>query len=58
MTEYNCSCHIDGNTYEIMTCGAPLFSQAYYQFNQYVKSKGGDLELADGLAFDKVEVER
>lgn len=56
-TEYNCSCHIDGKTYNLVTMNCPLLSQAQDQFEHYVLSEGGEWEFVDGLVMDKVEVE-
>lgn len=57
MTEFQCSCHIEGKTYNLLTVGCVLTSQALNQFRGYVESEGGEFELADGLIIDKLEVE-
>lgn len=56
-TEYNCSCHIDGKTYELLTLNCPLLSQALEQFEDYVLTCGGEWEFIDGMITDRVEVE-
>lgn len=56
-TEYYCSCHINGKTYELLTMNCPLLSQALKQFEDYVLSEGGEWEFIDALVMDKVEVE-
>ena len=57
MTEYQCSCHVDGKTYEILTCGAITTQDAIAQFTMYVYSLGGDFTRVDGLSIDLIEVE-
>ena len=58
MTEFQCSCHIEGESYSLLTVGCVITSQALTQFRGYVESEGGEFELAEGLIIDKVEVER
>ncbi len=57
MTEYNCSCHIDGKTYEILTCGAITTYDAISQLGDYVIKSGGDFTRVDGLSIDLIDVE-
>jgi len=57
MTEYQCSCHIDGKTYELLTCGATTTYDAISQFAEYVSSEGGDFTRVDGLSIDLIDVE-
>ena len=57
MTEYMCSCHVDGKTYDLLTCGAITTHDAISQFAEYVKVEGGDFTRVDGLAMDLIEVE-
>ena len=57
MTEYNCSCHIDGKTYELLTCGATTTHDAISQLEEYVTAEGGDFTRVDGLSIDLIEVE-
>ena len=57
MTEYQCSCHVDGKTYEILTCGAITTHDAITQFAEYVEACKGDFTRVDGLSIDLIEVE-
>jgi|TARA_R110000823_G_scaffold117584_1_gene241158 hypothetical protein len=57
MTEYNCTCHIDGKTYTLLTVGAITTQQAMLQFNDSVTDEGGDFTRVDGLTLDLIEVE-
>ena len=57
MTEYMCSCHINGKTYELLTCGAITTHDTISQFGDYVKAEGGDFSRVDGLSIDLIEVE-
>jgi hypothetical protein len=61
MTEYQCSCHINGKSYSLLTCGASTVTHAMQDFKHYIDVEFSDeehslFELADGLTIDKVEV--
>ena len=56
MTEYNCSCHIDGKTYELLTCGAVTTHDAIEQLANSVADEGGEFIRVDGLIIDLIEV--
>lgn len=56
MTEYNCSCHINGITYNLLTCAAITTHDAIMQLGEYVTTNGGDFSRVDGLVIDLVEV--
>ena len=57
MTEYMCSCHIEGKTYELLTCGAITTWDAMTQFAMYVDALAGDFTRVDGLSIDLIDVE-
>jgi|GEM_PF-6445074 len=57
MTEYNCSCHIDGVTYKLLTCGAITTQQAIQQLEDCVTDEGGDFARVDGLIIDLIDIE-
>ena len=56
MTEYQCSCHVDGKTYNLLTCAAITTHDAISQFSEYVTDEGGDFTRLDGLIMDLIEV--
>ena len=56
MTEYMCSCHVGGKTYELLTCGAITTWDALTQFAEYVEAEGGSVGRVDGLVMDLIEV--
>lgn len=59
MTEFQCSCHIEGESYSLLTCGAVTTTQAFEQFRDYIESELiVPFDIADGLIIDRVEVER
>jgi len=57
MSEYKCSCHISGITYDMTTVECKNIYDAFSQFTYYVNSKGGSIEVADGLVMDLIEVD-
>ena len=57
MTEYQCSCHINGKTYKLLTCGAITTFDAISQLSDAVVNDGGDFSRVDGLVIDLIEVE-
>jgi hypothetical protein len=57
VTEYNCSCHVNGRTYELLTCAAITTHDAISQLGDYVTAEGGDFTRVDGLVIDLIEVE-
>ena len=56
MNEYNCSCHIDGQSYSMQTLHSTGTFNAIQQLKEYVKSRGGNFNLVDGLSIDLVEI--
>ncbi|URC15437.1 hypothetical protein JLT2_69 [Paraglaciecola Antarctic JLT virus 2] len=56
MNEYNCSCHIDGQSYSMQTVKCISTFNAMQQLKEHVKIKGGNFNLVDGLSLDLVEV--
>ena len=57
MTEYNCSCHVDGKSYDFQTLGAVTIWQALEQFSDLLISEGASLARVDGLTLDLIEIE-
>ena len=56
MTEYKCSCHINGKSYEFETLAAVTVWQALEQFSGYLVAEGSSLARVDGLVMDLIEV--
>lgn len=58
MTEFQCSCHIEGKDYELLTCGATTPMWAICQFINYLQTLDKEFDHLDGLVIDRVEVDR
>ena len=57
-TEYQCSAIGEDNTiYELLTCNAPLYTQAVEQFNSYIIDQGGEPETLQGVVFNAIEID-
>lgn len=56
MTEYQCRALSDcGKKLELLTCGAPLLSNAIDDFRVYCEDKGVEFENLVCVTFDAVE---
>ena len=56
MSEYNCSCHIDGISYSMQTTSCIGTVNAMQQLSEHVKGKGGNFNQVDGLILDLIEL--
>ena len=57
MTEYQCRALIDGDKFELLTVGCHTLTQAHLRFDLYCHEMGGQLDLADCVSYEKIEVD-